>query len=459
MMITRNNNINNHNQDKRYDVKKYTVSELLKMIGIKDGEEKELNENSIKTKCNHLINSFSKSKTKIDIKNIPIYKNFILNVQNELVENIKNKLIGNNAKEYKDSMNDFIPKDNQPVKTYNTKFPKSLINPVYKETITQLVSIDSIFRERTDDSNSINYYQTSSNFQYKLANPLKNVISMKISTVEMPFVWYLFNQSNNTFTIETKNNPDGITEDTLHVITIPVGSYTNPTLISFINNIFINTGKGLEYIIFGIEEATGKSFFRVKKQGYDDEVTAVNDPYKDDPNPENPFIFNIYFYKDFKKICEQKSLNEYDSLGWLLGFRQPTYFVTKNDIYIDYYTFDSTYELPNYLKSEGAYGTSATNYIFIDVDDFNNNFKSSGIIADNNDYISSSTILGRIGIMVPANTMLFNTASDKVFKTREYFGPISITRLNFKLLDRFGNVINLQNNDWSISLEFTVIYQ
>ena len=75
---------------------------------------------------------------------------------------------------------------------------------------------------------------------------------MKISTVELPFVWYLFNDANNQFTIETKNNPDGITSDTIHSITIPVGSYTNDVLIKYVNNIFMNIKNGLEYIIFGI---------------------------------------------------------------------------------------------------------------------------------------------------------------------------------------------------------------
>lgn len=444
-----------NNEEKKFNINNYTISELLKMIGIKEAD---LHEENVKNKCNHLIKSLSKSKINDNNDNIK-YTNFINNVQNQIIDYIQQNSIGyksTNENNNNDNNNTLI---NNVTHTYNVNVPKSLINPVYKETVTQLVSIDSVFRERTQDVTNINYYHSSSNFLYKFANPLKNIISMKISTVEIPFVWYLFNQSNNTFTIETKNNPDGITPDTIHTITIPVGSYTNTTLINYINNIFFNTGKGLQYILFGIEESTGKSFFRVKKLGYDDDDTAEYDPYKDNPNPEFPFLFNIYFYKNFKKGCEQRSLNEYDSLGWLLGFRQPYYSVTIDDTYTDYYTFPSIYNLQNFLKSEGAYGTSAPNYIYVDVDDFNNNFKSCGIIADNNEYISNNTILGRISITSPANTMLFNNSSDKVFKTREYFGPITINRLNLKLLDRFGNLINLQNNDWSVSLEFTVIYQ
>lgn len=442
--------------EKRFNINNYSVIELKKMIGIKE----ELNEKNIKSKCDRLISSFSNSKI-----NNSSYIDFIINIQKYLIKYIQHKSLGYNSSlenMYTDTENKNIKlsmNDNQLLHSYNSKFPKSSMNPVYKETVTQLVSIDSIFRDRTDEINDINFYKSSSHFQYKFANPVKNVVSMKITSIEVPVVWYLFNEVNNTFTIETKNNPDGVTPDTIHTIVIPVGSYTSNTLVSIINNIFINIGHGLEYIKFGIDETTGKSFFRAKKSGYDDSITSLKDPYLNDPNPANPFLFNIYFYKDFNKLCEKKTLKEYDSIGWLLGFRSVSYSVTKDDLIYDYYSQSTPYVLNNYLISEGAYGTSAPNYFFVDIDDFNNNYKSSGIIADNNDYVLSNTILGRISIPNPANTILFGNASDNIFKMREYFGPITITRLDLKLLDRFGNLINLQNNDWSVSLEFTILYQ
>jgi len=472
-METRINNSNNTNtnntntntmmtSNKRYDVSSYNITELSKMIGIKD----DFSEKNIKSRCSHLITTLEKSKSKNANSNV--YADFINNIQKHLIDYIQHKSLGYNStlegifNEEESKNMQIALKDNTlnaPIRAYNTQFPKSVINPVYKETLTQLVSIDSIFRERTSLSNDINFYESSSHFQYKFANPLKNVVSMKITAIEVPVVWYLFNEGNNTFTIETKNNPDGITPDTIHTVIIPVGSYSNSVLITAMNNIFTNMGNGLEYIIFGIDENTGKSFFRAKKSGYDDAITGLNDPYLNDPNPVNPFLFNIYFYKDFTKLCEKKTLKEYDSLGWLLGFRSVSYSVTKNDTMYDYHTFGTAYVLYNYVISEGAYGTSAYNYVYVDIDDFNNNFKSSGIIADNKDYILSNTILGRISVPNPANTILFGNASDGVFKKREYFGPITITRLDLKLIDKYGNLINLQNNDWSLALEFTVIYQ
>jgi len=447
-------------QENRLDINKYTISELSNMIGISN----DFSENTIKTKCNKLISSFVKMNTSQSKE----YIEFINKVQAHLINYIQHKSLGYNSALENMYQNDtsknfqLAIKDNvlnAPINSYNTKFPKSLINPVHKETFTQLVSIDSLFRERTEMSNDINFYQNSSHFLYTFANPLKNVVSMSISSIELPIVWYLVNEGNNTFTIETKNNPDGVTPDTVHTIVVPVGSYSNTTLVNVINNIFLNIGNGLQYIVFGIDETNCKSYFRAKKAGYDDEITGLNDPYLTNPDPVNPFFFNIYFYRDFSKSCEKKTLKEYDSFGWLLGFRSVSYTVTKSNELYDYYTYNVPFTLYNYLWSEGAYGTSAYNYVFIDIDDFNNNFKSSGIIADNRDNVLSNTILGRISVPNPANTILFGNASDRIFKTREYFGPMTITRLDLRLIDKYGNLVNLQNNDWSIALEFTILYQ
>lgn len=451
---------NNMQSQNNLDINKYTITELSNIIGIND----DFSESNIKIKCNKLIASFSKLKT----SKSKDYIEFINKIQSQLINYIQHKSLGYNSdlenmfqketsKNFQMAVKDNVL--NAPIRSHNIQFPKSLINPVYKETFTQLVNIDSLFRERTQMSSDINYYQSSSHFLYNFANPLKNVVSMTISSIEVPIIWYLINEGNNTFTIETKNNPDGVTPDTIHTIVLPIGSYTNTTLSDIMNNIFINTGKGLQYILFGINDNTGKSFFRAKKNGYDDPVNSLNDPYLNDPNPVNPFMFNIYFYKDYSKLCEKKTLKEYDSLGWLLGFRNVNYSVKKSDVLHDYYTYSTAYTLYNFISSEGAYGTSAYNYMYVDVDDFNNNFKSSGIIADNQDQLLSNTILGRIGIPNPSNSILFGNGSDKVFKTREYFGPITINRLELRLLDKYGNTLNLQNNDWSIALEFTVLYQ
>ena len=42
---------------------------------------------------------------------------------------------------------------------------------------------------------------------------------------------------------------------------------------------------------------------------------------------------------------------------------------------------------------------------------------------------------------------------------REYYGPVTIERLNVKLLDDIGNIVNLNSGDWSITLLYECLYQ
>ena len=42
---------------------------------------------------------------------------------------------------------------------------------------------------------------------------------------------------------------------------------------------------------------------------------------------------------------------------------------------------------------------------------------------------------------------------------RTYFGPVSIERLRVRLLDDKGNLVNLNDNDWSFSMIVEQLYQ
>jgi hypothetical protein len=41
---------------------------------------------------------------------------------------------------------------------------------------------------------------------------------------------------------------------------------------------------------------------------------------------------------------------------------------------------------------------------------------------------------------------------------REYLGPVKIKRLNVRLLNKFGDIIDLNNSDFSLAIEFKILY-
>jgi hypothetical protein len=125
--------------------------------------------------------------------------------------------------------------------------------------------------------------------------------------------------------------------------------------------------------------------------------------------------------------------------GWILGFR--------NGIYVNN---------QNYV-SEGIVDLSGPKYLFLVVDDFNNNV-NNGFYSAFNSSLLNKNILARISLK-SLTFSIFNENNFNIVTTpREYFGPVNIQNLNIQLLDEYGRVIELNNMDYSFSLTLTVVY-
>ena len=136
---------------------------------------------------------------------------------------------------------------------------------------------------------------------------------------------------------------------------------------------------------------------------------------------------------------------EWVSLGWILGFKE------------DIYTGET-----NYI-GESTYKTSFNNYFFIDVDDFHNNHLTDAIVSvvrttkTGPSYIGNN-IMARIPVTGAYNSIIVNSLVDCILNKREYFGPVKLEKMNLRLLDRFGKVIDLNQNDYSIVFEMIQLY-
>jgi hypothetical protein len=161
-------------------------------------------------------------------------------------------------------------------------------------------------------------------------------------------------------------------------------------------------------------------------------------------------------------------------MGWTLGFRIPFYTVDIHNSYIDATVvspslvqidmsgaiFNNTVNYQGYLRSDSSFGSNITNYVFLDVDDYNNNFPTNTIISANsmNSTYLGNNILARITLTSNAFTIFIDTAQSHVFKKREYFGPIKLEKMRIRLLNKYGDVIDLMDNDYSFLLEITQLY-
>ena len=299
------------------------------------------------------------------------------------------------AKEKLLNQSEIIPKRIDPFIYSNpSDYFKGTLNPIEKRLVHKLICIDTVFRS--------NYIHTkSTDFTYAFPETINNVVSMQIKSIEIPYVWYEYSsyKNNTSFTIHIS----GLTI----LITIPDGNYTSEELRTMINQIM----------------DTQELDIRVNYNPFT-LLTTVDSSS------------NSMFTLDFTS-------ESIVSLGWIMGFR------------LHKYTGESTY------TSESTFGTAKDNYLFVDVDDFHSNHLTDAVISTVKHHSLSyigNNIMARISITNDANTLLINNASDCILKKRDYFGPVKLEKMNIRVLNRFGDVIDLNKNDYSIVFEVTQLY-
>jgi hypothetical protein len=69
-----------------------------------------------------------------------------------------------------------------------------------------------------------------------------------------------------------------------------------------------------------------------------------------------------------------------------------------------------------------------------------------------------NNILAIIPITTPAFTSTFDNNSNFIYKTRNYFGPVNISKISIKLTNQFGFPINMYSSDYVFCLQTVDIY-
>lgn len=319
-----------------------------------------------------------------------------------------------------------------------------VVNPLERRIVTKVLSIDSIYRE--------NYCFTNSNtFTIELAAPLNNVINMKLISLELPRMWYTISSvlGNNTMKIGLYNMKDYA--DNVQTITLPNGNYPNGILVTMVNNYFTNIGMGLNYLRFDINMTNSKAMFYVKSDPAVDTIL----PYE----PANAhYSPNFYYTIDFHSVLEPAADCEEETLGTYLGYKSPFYKATQSNIFVDVFFLTPSVTYYGVLIAETSCGVSLDNYIFVDVNDYNKNFNTNTIMSQYNKSFLGNNILGRVALNTLPDSLLINNPSDHNFKSREYYGPVKIRKLHISLLNKKGKPIDLLNNDYSLCLEFNILY-
>jgi hypothetical protein len=302
--------------------------------------------------------------------------------------------------------------------------PHLLINSYpYPVAPTNLNSIKRITQFKNLCFNSCfrhDYYKTSAcNFQYTIPSELKHVVSMRLASVELPNTWYLFSTRNKSNYFHLTINDPMSGDTTTTTITVPDGSPDIDTIATYLNTTyFYNSGRldALSLFIFHIDEST----FKTTLSFYSGENTTG-------------VVYSMCFVDDL-------NANIMTTFGWIMGFRMANYL-----------------NITEPITSEGMFDAAGDRYIYVAINDYQKNNNALNMVCFDNS-IMEEDIIGKIPVTTGKLSIII-TENNSLVKTRKYNGPVNIRNLHIRLLDKFGEVLDLNNMDFSFTLEFEILYE
>jgi hypothetical protein len=297
--------------------------------------------------------------------------------------------------------------------SYPSEFFPGIINPLKKRTIKKNLNIDTRFRE--------NYFSSpSTNFNFALPIDFDNVLQMQLTSLELPTTYYNVSKQygNNFFSITANTSTS--------VVNIPDGNYTYDGIVNIINNQLTNLGAPFNEIVFllNINNNSGSGQMMV----------GIKPP----PNITTITSLSLNFQADRFGI-DDRSTPLPLKFGWTLGFRNGIY---ENNL--------------NYV-SEGVVDVTGPRYIYLVVDDHNNNV-NNGFYSAFNSSLLNNNILARISLQSRFFDVQISNNLNIVTTPREYFGPVNIKNINIQLLDEYGRVLDINNMDYSFCLTLITAY-
>jgi hypothetical protein len=260
-----------------------------------------------------------------------------------------------------------------------------------KDVRIHVINIDSKFRFVDQAAPSSPY-----DFTFRFKDVIKNVISMKISGIEIPNTMHVFKdeKKNTSFLISVDGGPE-------QSVPVEEGNYEDVcSLIQIIQDKLNALYPSADFVL-EVSEISSKLT-----------ITSLSN-----------------FTLSFPGITESVYQN---GMGYHLGFKNNSYSGQKT------YT------------SENVVNTIEGNYMFLSLGP---NYKVISHRVSDTDIDAFAKIL----INVPKNAVVFDTNGNII--TREYFFkyPTNLASVPVSLIDEYGNTIDLQGCNFSFTLEITEI--
>jgi|688.fasta_scaffold152894_2 hypothetical protein len=397
------------------NVSNYSLSELLTIIDLNDNE---INKDEITSKTNKYIKKFKTKNPQLSVFFKEVQSQLLQyvdeleeedndgedednddtdkimvegfgNMQNEATYLLGDKQISDwyhneNLTQSDENQNDKITQRKQKIgffgnheqmkreqiattDTYDIPVKQDSLNPNLKNTIKRFINLDSQFRQYTSGIDS-----TSTDYTLDLSDTLKNALSIKLYSYQIPYSWYAIDTAYGNTCLWIF---DAISSTTVSV-SVPPGNYSQTAFQNQLNQSFLNAG-------FTFPARTKPPY---------QYVLPIDSPVYYNPNsglitlflidgvftdPEGAlpsFTINsstlVIFY-DFTGVlqcnntCKSKNNNYFNnSLGWIMGYKLP------------YINVDASGNI-----ASSVLDLNGTKYLILAIDDFNQNHVNNSLIS------------------------------------------------------------------------------
>jgi hypothetical protein len=392
------------------NVSNYTLSELLTIIEIDNDED--INEDTVLTKTNKLIDQFKTKKPELAVFFKEIQSqllHYVSGLEYDSDEDTTGKIVvegfgsmksdavyplgekmisdwyqNENLTQSNQNQVDKITQRKQKIgifgnqhlqmkreqiattDTFTLPVKQDSLNPNLKNTTNRFVNLDSQFRQYTSGIDS-----TSTDYTLDLSDTLKNALNLRLYSYQIPFSWYAIDSAygNTCFWIVDSSTNLSIP------ISVPSGNYTQTNFVSQLNISFTQAGfsfparnnpsPGLPINTPVYYNSNSGKITMFLADG------SFNDPLGILPYFQITQTYTSIVFYDFTGVlqcgirCKSNS-NHYfnNTLGWIMGYKLP------------YVTVDVSGN-----SASSILDLNGTKYLILVVDDYNQNHVNNSLVS------------------------------------------------------------------------------
>jgi hypothetical protein len=303
--------------------------------------------------------------------------------------------------------------------------PKNRVNGYASDTRVTNYIFNTLFRDDFENS-------WSTDCTFTLPKRLTNIISLTLSGIQYPNYGFTFAKGKDTTTIYIYEETTNIES----VVEIQEGNYTidqfPKVLEQAINIAIVGSYDPINptnrFTVF-IDPYT--RFITIQNSTYNFRINTLKGQYLKCPTVPD------FFTPNAKTGVSRQSLTK--SLGYQIGFRK------------------TEYSGSNSYTSESLFDASYSDYVYFVLNDYCNNQSSNNYSMFQNQ-IFDNNILAIIPVTAPSFSSTFDNNSNFIYKTRNYYGPVNISKISIQLTNQFGFPINIHYSDFIFCLQTVDIY-